>query len=132
MIGLDTNVLVRHIMQDDPVQSPKATRIVERRLTEKNPGFISLPTMLETFWVLQSVFGLSSRELASAIERILQINTLVVQNEREVHTAMMILESGQGSFEDALIGALASWAGCEVTVTFDKKASRLPGFELIA
>jgi predicted nucleic-acid-binding protein len=132
MIGLDTNVLVRHIMQDDPVQSPKATRIIERKLSEDLPGFISLATMLETAWVLENAFGLSKKQLALAIERMLQTSTFVIQNEREVHTAMMIFERGQGSFDDALIGALGLWAGCTSTLTFDKKASRLHGFELIA
>lgn len=131
MIGLDTNVLVRHIMQDDPVQSPKATRIIERKLTEELPGFISLATILEMAWVLESVFGLSNREISLAIERMLQTKTFVIQNEREVHTAMMIFERGQGSFDDALIAALGRWAGCASTLTFDRKASRLPDFELI-
>jgi predicted nucleic-acid-binding protein len=132
MIGLDTNVIVRHIMQDDPVQSPKATRIIERRLTEELPGFIILATMLETALVLESAFGLSNRQLSLAIERMLQTKTFVIQNEREVHTAMMIFRSGQSSFDDALIGTLGLWAGCASTLTFDKKASRLHGFELIA
>jgi predicted nucleic-acid-binding protein len=131
MIGLDTNILVRHIMQDDPLQSPKATRIIERHLLKQGPGFISLATMLETAWVLESVYRLSSRELAEAIERLLQIETLLIQNEKEVHTAMFVLKTGQGAFDDALIGALGTWAGCDSTLTFDKKASRLQGFELV-
>jgi len=106
--------------------------MIERRLTPEAPGFISLATMLETTWVLASVFGLSNRQIALAIERMLQITTFVIQNEREVHSAMMILESGHGSFDDALIAALGLWAGCTSTLTFDRKASRLPGFELIA
>jgi predicted nucleic-acid-binding protein len=132
MIGLDTNILVRHIMQDDPLQSPKATRIIERYLTEEGPGFISLATMLETVWVLENIYGLSEQELAQAIETILQIKTFVVQNEKEVHTAMLALKTRQGSFDDALIGSLGTWAGCDWTLTFDKKASRLQGFKLIA
>jgi len=132
MTGLDTNILVRYIMQDDPAQSPKAARMIERRLTPEAPGFISLATMLETTWVLANVFGLSNRQIALAIERMLQTTTFVIQNEREVHSAMMILESGHGSFDDALIAALGLWAGCTSTLTLDRKASRLPGFELIA
>jgi predicted nucleic-acid-binding protein len=132
MIGLDTNVLVRYIMQDDPLQSPKASRKIERHLTEEDPGFISLPTMLESAWVLEDIYGLSRQELAQAIETVLQIETFVVQNEKEVHTAMLALRTGQGSFDDALIGALGLWAGCTSTLTFDRKASRLKGFKLIA
>jgi len=52
MIGLDTNILVRYLAQDDPIQSPKATEIIERRLTEETPGFVSIVAMIETVWVL--------------------------------------------------------------------------------
>jgi predicted nucleic-acid-binding protein len=131
MIGLDTNILVRHIMQDDPLQSPKATRIIERRLSEESPGFISVATMLETAWVLENIYGLSRLELARAIETILQVRTFVAQNEREIHAAMFTLKTGHSSFGDALIGALGTWAGCDTTLTFYKKASALRGFELV-
>ncbi len=131
MIGLDTNILVRYLTQDDPIQSPKATRILERTFTPDAPGFLSLASILETAWVLENIYGLSNLKLAEAIERMLQIEALAIQNEKEVFGAMFILKSNQGSFEDALIGALGAWAGCDFTLTFDKKASRLSGFELI-
>jgi predicted nucleic-acid-binding protein len=131
VIGLDTNIVVRYLAQDDPVQSAKATQIFERRLTEEEPGFVSLVTMVETVWVLDTVYGLSTREIARAVEQMLQADTLVVQNEQEVFTAMIALKSGEGSFADALVGALGKWAGCGSTLTFDKKAGRLEGFVLV-
>jgi predicted nucleic-acid-binding protein len=131
MIGLDTNILIRYLAQDDPVQSPKARDVLERRLTEKNPGFVSIVAMVETVWVLDRAYGLSSQEISAAVERMLQIDVLVVENEQEVFTAMVALKAGQGSFADALIGALATRAGCARTLTFDHRASRLPGFELV-
>lgn len=132
MTGLDTNILVRFLTQDDLIQSPRARQIIERQLTEQNPGFISLATMFETAWVLEKVYKLSDQEVAEAIKRILQIETLFIQNEQEVYTAMHALRTGQGSFADALVGALGIWAGCASTLTFDRKASRLHGFELIS
>ena len=131
MIGLDTNVLVRYLAQDDAIQSPQATQIIEHQLTEESPGFISLVTMVETVWVLDRVYRLSSHEIAAAVERILQADTLLVQNEQEAFTAMIALKTGAGSFSDALIGALGVWAGCTVTLTFDKKAKRLNQFQLL-
>ena len=130
MIGLDTNILVHYLAQDDPVQSPQATQIMERRLTEERPGFISLITMVETVWVLDRAYGLSRQQIAAAVERILQADTLLVQNEQEVFTAAIALKTGSGSFADALVGALSQWAGCEATLTFDKKAARLRHFQL--
>lgn len=130
MIGLDTNIVVRYFAQDDPIQSRKATEIIERRLTEDQPGFISLVTMVETVWVLDRIYGLSDEEIASAVERMLQADSFFIQNEQEVFTAMVALRSGQGSFADALIGDLGAWAGCAATLTFDRRAARLKGFEL--
>lgn len=130
MIGLDTNILVRYLAQDDPVQSAKATEIIERRLTEENPGFVSVVAMVETVWVLDRAYGLRSDEIAAAIERTLQIDAIVVENEQEVFTAMIALKQGKGSFADAIILALGARAGCLYTLTFDQKASRLSGFRL--
>lgn len=132
MIGLDTNILVRYIMQDDPVQSPKATRIIERHFRGQDTAFLSLASILELVWVLESFYDLTGRQIAQTLERILQIETVMVQNEHEVSAAVQILKTRKGSFEDALIGALGAWAGCSSTLTFDKKASRLTGFEVIA
>ena len=131
MNGLDTNILIRYLTQDDPIQSPKATKIIERRFTQEDPGFISLVTMAETVWVLGSVYELPDTEIADTVERILQADTLAVQNEQQVFTAMVTLRRGWGAFSDALIGALGAWAGCDSTLTFDKKAIRLAGFELL-
>ncbi len=130
MIGLDTNVLVRYLTQDDPVQSLKATEIIERRLTPRNPGFLSIVTMAETVWVLERAYGLTAQEIAAAVERILQVEVLVVENEQEVFAAMVALKQGQGAFADALIAELGARAGCIHTLTFDKKALRLPAFRL--
>jgi predicted nucleic-acid-binding protein len=128
--GLDTNVLVRYFAQDDPIQSKKATEIVERRLTEDEPGFVSIVAMVETVWVLSRVYELSNDEIAGVVEGMLQADTLVVQNEQEVFTAMAALRAGRGSFADALGSALGKWAGCISTLTFDRKTRRLDGFEL--
>ena len=129
MIGLDTNILVRYLAQDDPIQSPRATDAIEFRLTGENPGFISIVAMVETVWVLDRANGLADDEIAAAIELILQADTLVVESEQEVFTAMIALKEGSGSFADALIGALGVKAGCSCTLTFDKTALRLPGFQ---
>ena len=131
MIGLDTNLLVRYLAQDDVSQSRQAAQIIERQLTEESPGFISLVTMVETVWVLGRAYKLSNQEVAAAVERILQVESLQVQNEQQVFTAMIALKTGMGSFSDALIGALGEWAGCAATLTFDRKAKRLRQFRVL-
>lgn len=128
MIGLDTNILVRYLAQDDPEQSLQASEIIERRLSEADPGFISIVAMVETVWVLDRAYGLSGRDIAAAVERMLQADALAIESEQEVFTAMTALKEGHGSFADALIAALGAKAGCSATLTFDRKALRLPGF----
>jgi len=130
MIGLDTNVLVRYLTQDDPIQSLKATEILEQRLTEENPGFVSIVAMVETVGVLDRAYSLAAHEIAAAVEGMLQADVLVVENEQQVFTAMIALKEGQGSFADAIIAALGAKAGCSCTLTFDHKALRLSGFDL--
>lgn len=131
MIGLDTNILIRYLTQDDPVQSPKATEIIERRLSPANAGFVSVITMAEAVWVLDRAYGLTGREIAAVIERMLQVEVLVVENEQEVFAAMVALKQGKGTFADALIAELGTRAGCIHTLTFDRKALRLPAFKLL-
>lgn len=130
MIGLDTNVLVRYITQDDAAQSAKATEIIERRLSATNLGFVSVVTIAEIVWVLDRAYGLNAADVATAIERMLQVEELVVEHEQEVFQAMIALKEGRGAFADALIASLGSRAGCTHTLTFDKRALRIPGFKL--
>ena len=130
MIGLDTNILVRYLAQDDPLQSPVATEVMERRLTASSPGFVTLVAIVETAWVLESAYRLGTNRLAAVLERLLQSDRLVIEAEQEVFAAVIALRRGNGSLADALIAALGRRAGCAKTLTFDRKALRIPGFEL--
>jgi predicted nucleic-acid-binding protein len=87
-------------------------------------------TIAETVWVLEQVYRLSNEEIVSALEQILKADVLFVQNEHEVFTAMISLKTGARSFPDALIGALGEWAGCTTTLTFDRNATCMKGFQL--
>jgi predicted nucleic-acid-binding protein len=131
MIGLDTNILVRYFTQDDPVQSHKATVLIEQRLTEQSPGFVSIVALAETVWVLERFYRLKKQEIAIVIERILGADALLVEHEAEVATALTAVWEGRGSFADALIAALSAKAGCPRILTCDRKALRLSGFELL-
>jgi predicted nucleic-acid-binding protein len=79
--------------------APRRVRHVE------NPGFVSIVVMVGTVWVLERAYRLAANEIAAAVERMLQIDVLVVENEQEVFSAMIALKDGQGSFADAVIAA---------------------------
>jgi predicted nucleic-acid-binding protein len=130
VIGLDTNVLVRYLAQDDPAQSPRANRIIEHELTVAEPGFISVVALVETVWVLQRAYHFSRDDVAAVLQRLLQIESLVVAHEAEVFVAMTAFADGLGDFADALLAALNAAAGCRHTLTFDRRAMRLGGFRL--
>lgn len=130
MIGLDTNVILRYLLQDDPKQALQANQIIDQ-LDEQNPGFINLVTVLEVVWVLRSLLKQAPPPIASHLENLLVADTLVIQNEQQVFEAAFALNRGTGEFEDTLIGALNAWTDCSHTLTFDRKAARLPNFHMI-
>jgi predicted nucleic-acid-binding protein len=130
MIGLDANILIRYFAQDDPRQSAIATDVIERRLTEDEPGFVSTVALAETIWVLERSLKLDTNELILTLRLLLGSSNLVIESHREVAFALSIVEEGLGTFADALIGALGASAGCSRTLTFDRGALRLPDFAL--
>lgn len=129
MIGLDTNILVRYLVQDDPAQAALATEVIEHRLSEDEPGFVSIVAMVDTVWVLERHYGFGRERIADAVENLLRADVLLIEDEPQVFTAMIALREGRGEFSDALIGALCARAGCARVLTFDRRALRLPGFE---
>jgi predicted nucleic-acid-binding protein len=131
MIGLDTNILVRYLTQDDPVQSRRVNRLIEHELTEAEPGFISVVAFAETVWVLESSYRFADDAIVAAVERMLQADVFVVESEREVVIALEAVRDRRGTFGDALIAALGVAAGCTHTATFDRGALRIDGFKAI-
>ncbi len=129
MIGIDTNILVRYLVGDDPRQAMLAADLLERRISGDQPAFVSTVVMAEVAWVLERVYRVSGAALASALEQVYGSEGLVFEHDWEVGQAIALLADGQGSFADALIGAVALKHGCTHTATFDRKALRLPGFE---
>ena len=129
MKALDTSILIRYLVQDDPVQSPRANKIVEK-LTEQSPGFVTVVVIAEMAWVLRSRYKATPSEIADAVERILSIASLKVQNEQQVYEAVVATRSGHGTLADALICSLGKSAGCTSTLTFDNR-SRLADFEVV-
>src|ERR1700722_4928 len=109
MIGLDTNVVLRYILQDDPAETLQSNHIFEQKLSDQNPGFINLVTTLEIVWVSRSLLRQTSAQIALHLENLLAADSLEIQNEQQVVEAVFALKTGIGKFEDGLIGALYAW-----------------------
>ena len=131
MIGLDSNVVVRHLAQDDPVQSPKATVLIERELTATEPGFVRVVAMAQTAWLHGTSVWAERAANRARVRAMLQNDSFVIECEQEVFAATTVGKEERGSFADALIAALGVKAGCTKTVTFDRKAARLLEFALL-
>jgi len=130
MIGLDTNVLVRYIMQDDPRQSPKATRLIES-LDAERPGFITVVSVVELYWVLTSCYGLAGQDVKQALDALLRAKQIVVDRADQVLRAVRVFGDGKADFADCLIERIASSAGCAETLTFDAGAARYAGMSVL-
>jgi len=122
MIGLDTNVLVRYLTQDDPDQAARATRVVEQELTEDTPGFIGLVALVETVWVLQRLYRASAEEIRETVTDLLGSRTIVVENRDVVTRALALSRQNSCGFADAIIAASAFNAGCDKVISFDRGA----------
>jgi predicted nucleic-acid-binding protein len=131
VIGLDTNVVVRYLTQDDARQAAIASRLFEQELSVERPGFISLITLCELAWVLMDCYGVDKAHLLEIFEGLLGSRQIVVQEADLVWKALRAWERSPADFSDAVIGEVLVASGCERVVTFDKAAARLPAFELL-
>ena len=131
MIGLDTNVIVRYIVQDDSKQSEQATHLIETRLSMEQPGFLSLITLIETTWVLASCYQQNKLQVIAILRQLTTTRQIQVERSDITHQAIKRFEAGNGDFSDAIICLINADNGCNETVTFDKKA-RSVGMTLLA
>ena len=135
MIGLDTNVLVRYLAQDEAKQAALATRLIEQELSVAAPGFISLVVLAELCWVLTRLYGASHDELKSTVQDLLATPQLHLERRDVVQAAIGRAKKGRAAkagFVDALIAQTALAEGCSHTVSFDKAAVREAGMVLLA
>ena len=130
MIALDTNVLVRFLVQDDPDQSRIANALIDQ-LTDADTGFVSSEVLVELVWVLERAYGYARAEIAAALDGLLTAIELVVEAADDVGQAVERYRTEGFGFADLMIAAAARRAGARELVTFDRKAARLPAVRLL-
>ena len=131
MIGLDTNVLVRYLAQDDRTQAPLATRFIESSLNQEDPGFVSTVVLAELVWVLETNYQFGREQIASLVDALLRAQQLKFQDPDSASQALRDFRTSKADYVDCLIHRLGSAAGCSHTATFDRAASRLAGMRLL-
>ena len=135
MIGLDANVLVRYLAQDDVRQAAIATRLIDRQLSAAQPGFVSLVVLAELCWVLKRWYGASVPELLETLDDLLALPQFHVERREVVQAAVGRVKAVKGEktgIVDALISGLASAEGCSHTLTFDRAAGRAGVMKLLS
>ena len=131
MIGIDTNILVRCLTDDDPAMADRAERLLEQECDPVRQAFINAVVLCETAWVLRRHYRYSRKQIAGAIAALLSAPSIAVEHGELVEQALDDYRKSSVDFSDALIGIINGDSGCAVTATFDRKAAELDGFRLL-
>jgi predicted nucleic-acid-binding protein len=129
--GLDTNVLVRFLLRDEPGQARAAKAAIDRPVASGDPVLISLLTILETEWVLRTRAHLDKVQIVATFEQLLEASDVLFENEAVLETALFAFENSNADFADCLMVAQYQHLGCSRMLTFDGRAAKLPGGKLL-
>ena len=130
MTGLDANVVIRFLIQDDARQTAAAVKVVNS-LSPESPGFLSLLVVAEIVWVLTISYGFTRKEIEVTVEGLLRSNELIIEHAEIIVQALGKFKRGPADFADCLIERCGHAAGCQQTLTFDKKAVAGAGMRLL-
>ena len=132
MIGLDTNILLRATLNDDPVQSVAAQQLLSS-LGDERRGLVNLPVLMEFFWVLRSRYKLPHARLAAALRDLLEVANLEFEAFEVVGKALAAYETRAAEFPDMIVALQNLELGADSTFTFDRRAAKaVPAMELLA
>lgn len=126
MIGLDTNVLVRFLTQDDPGQSARANALIESECSRSDPGYVSVVVLCELVWVLRGAYRYEKTVLVDVLDGLLEAAELYVEDEDVVRRALNAYQDGSADFADYIIACGNEAAGCGATYSFDQKLTEYP------
>jgi predicted nucleic-acid-binding protein len=130
VIGLDTNILVRYFVKDDPEQTRLAVNLIYA-LSPAEPGWVGQATILELVWVMTRIYRVKKERVAQVLDMLLASRDIVIGQDDTAREALRLYRAGNTDFADCLIAASARAAGCSRTVTFDRIAARDAGMQLI-
>ena len=132
MAALDTNVLVRYIVEDDPAQFAAAKRLIRRCVSEGQSLYVPVTVSLELEWVLRSNFGFSKESVTQTMSMLLSLVELSFESERALEIALSLYKKSSADYSDCVHIALAAQAGEQPLWTFDKATAKASGAQLVA
>jgi predicted nucleic-acid-binding protein len=130
MIGIDTNILIRYFVQDEPEQARSASRLI-RSLTQDELGWISITVLMELNWILEKIYKMKRADVIRILDHLIQTDTFEIESQHEVEAAIALYRAKNIGFADCMISVSAQSVGCSQTFTFDKKAARDAGMTLL-
>ncbi len=131
MKGLDTNVLVRYLTQDDPKQSALASKEIEGSAAKGEKFLIQPLVLCELVWVLESAYHFSKADIVMVLERILRTAQFELADKEMLWQALSDYRPGKGDFSDYYLGRVNQKSGAEITLTFDRALKEEPRFRVL-
>ena len=131
MIALDTNVLVRVLVEDDAAQAARARRLIAACAASGEACFVTTATLCELEWVLDSVYGATRADVAGAVRTLLVTAPFEVEEPALVARAVELYEKGKGDLSDHLIGQVGRARGARTTYTFDRDLRKAEDFTVL-
>jgi len=132
MAALDTNILVRYLVQDDAAQLAAARRLIRKCVNEGQTLYLPVSVSVELEWVLRSNFGFGKEEVVQTLSQLLAAAELSFESEGALEFALLLYKKGSADYSDCVHVALAAQAGEQPLWTFDKAASKVEGARLLA
>ena len=129
MKALDTNVLVRFLVRDDKKQAEIVYRLFKRAESRNDPFFVPLLVVLETIWVLESVYEIPREEIRASLQKLLLMPILIFEAQSALQRTLSSAQTNKIDLADLLIAHSAKFSNCDGVLTFDKKASKFTLFE---
>jgi predicted nucleic-acid-binding protein len=131
MIGLDTNVLVRYLTQDEPAQAKRANALIADAVATRLRLRLDAIVLCELVWVLRGAYKLHKATIADALEKVLASAQFSIDDRDAVAEALGVYRTGAGDFADYLVGGRNERAGCKRTVTFDRSLKDSRRFSIL-
>ena len=128
MRGVDTNVLIRILVEDDPAQAKRAHAFVAQCRASGEAVFVASLVVCELVWVLRSAYGKTKAQVVGTLEQLVSSDMLVFESGDLVQEALELYRTGSGDFADYFVGLSNQARQCKETVTFDRALRSAPGF----
>ena len=131
MIAVDTNVLLRLLVGDDPSQAAKARRLFDRADAEQKTIWVSDTVLVELVWTLARAYSRDRADIVKALRTLSSHATVVLESAAAVRDATDAFEQGRADFADCLLCVKAQMVGCDEVATFDRGMRALPAVRLL-